>query len=234
LQFRFFRRHQIWLPTVWGWLVLLIFVAAAVFAAASSANEFFAPNEPVPGARVLVVEGWLDPTDLDQAVAAFRRGRYERVVTTGGPTDLWGAAQGWKTYADRAASYLKEHGLANVPIVAVPAPRSAQDRTFLSAVMVREWAQRSGLKLAAVDLFSAGVHARRSRVLYRMALGSGVEVGVLSAMPQDFDPERWWTTSSGTKLLMSETISLAWTKCCFWPAPPGTHDERWGVRKTPK
>jgi len=234
-----FRRRQVWLPTLWGWLVLLIFGAAAVVVIASGANGFLAPNEPAvgkdgTGARILVVEGWMHETDLDQAVAAFRRGRYERVVTTGGPVESWGDSHAWKSFAERAASYLKDHGLADVPVVAVPAPASTKERTFISALMVREWAQRSGVGLDVIDLFSASVHARRSRLLYRMALGNSAQVGVLSSWPHDFDPEHWWTTSSGTKLVIGETLSLIWTKCCFWPAAPDSHEERWGIPRSPK
>jgi len=229
-----FRRRQVWLPTLWGVLLLGLLLGAGIVALAFGANSLLAPNQPArgsdgAGAKLLVVEGWLNEAELDQAVAAFRHGRYERVVTTGGPIESWEAGRPWKHYAERAAAYLNDHGLAGVPVVAVPAPASAQDRTFLSAVMVREWAQRAGVKLDAIDLFSAGVHARRSRLLYRMALGEPVQVGVFAAWPTDFDPERWWTSSQGAKLVMGETISLIWTHCCFWPGAPGSHEERWAV-----
>lgn len=192
---------------------------------AFAATAWLAPNQAAKdadgaGASVLIVEGWLDGPDLDQAVLAFRRGRYQRIVTTGGPIDAWFGLQTSRNFAERSAAYLKTHGLADAQIDAVPAPASAQDRTFLSAVVVREWAQRSGVALSTVDLFSAGVHARRSHRLFRMALGPGVTVGVLSSRPAEFDAVRWWRSSAGTKAVMGETLSLAWTTCCFWPSPP--------------
>ncbi len=206
---------------------------------AIAANGFLAPNDRArgsdgSGARTLVVEGWIDEAALVQAIAAFRRGRYERVLTTGGPIDAWSDAGGWKSFANRAANYLRTHGLTSVPVVALPAPESKQERTYLNAVMVRDWARQSGLPLGAIDVFSAGVHARRSRLLYRMALGDTVEVGVLAADPVDFDADRWWTSSAGTKSALGETLGLAWTKCCFWPAAPGSHEERWAVPRGPK
>ena len=230
------RRRTVWLPTLWGWLVILAGGVAAVVALAFAANAWLAPNQPAlgadgAGARLLIVEGWLDEPDLDQAIAAFRRGHYERVVTTGGPIDAWNAWHPWRSFAERSATYLRLHGLADVRIDAVPAPASAQDRTFLSAVVVREWALRSGVTLRTVDLFSAGVHARRSHLLFRMAFGPGVTVGVLSSRPLDFDAEHWWRSSLGTKSVLGETLSLAWTTCCFWPPAAGSHAERWAVPK---
>ena len=234
------RRRTVWLPTPWGWLVILavgIGVGiAAVLALAVAANAWLAPNAPVrnadgTGARILIVEGWLDEPDLDQAIAAFRSGHYERIVTTGAPVDSWRDWHPWRSFADRAAMYLKAHGLADVRIDVVPAPASAQDRTFLSAVVVREWAGQSGVTLDTVDLFSAGVHARRSRLLFQVAFGPDVKVGVLSSRPLDFDAQHWWRSSTGTKTVMGETLSLAWTACCFWPPAQGSHEERWAVPK---
>jgi hypothetical protein len=135
------RRRQVWLPTLWGWLVLLALLGGVALLFARCAHAFLAPNEPArgkdgAGARTLIVEGWMDEAELAQAIAVFRRGHYQRVLTTGGPVESWAEALPWKTFADRGASYLTSHGLSEVPVVAVPAPASAQDRSFLSAVMV--------------------------------------------------------------------------------------------------
>jgi hypothetical protein len=229
-----FRRRTVWWPTSWGWGAILVAVVTVGVALAFAANAWLAPTKPArgadgAGARLLIVEGWLDAPDLDQAISAFRHGRYQRIVTTGGPIGAEAGWQPWPTFAERAAAYLKAHGLADAHIDAVPAPASAQDRTFLSAVVVRDWAQRSGVTLGTVDLFSAGVHARRSHLLFRMAFGPGVTVGVLASRPVDFDARRWWRSSAGTKAVLGETLSLAWTACCFWPPAPGSHEERWAV-----
>ena len=220
-----FRRRQVWLPTLSGTLVLLALVSAALLALGLRANDFLALNAPTQGVhgagtRALVVEGWIDEADLLQAIAVARRGRYDRVLTTGGPIEPWSDVGHWGTFAERAAAYLRTHGVTEVPVIAVPAPASVTERTYLSAVQVREWAQRSGARLGAIDVFSVGAHARRSRAVYRLAFGSDVEIGVLAAVPQDFDAQRWWASSSGVKSVIGEILSLAWTTCCFWPAAP--------------
>ncbi len=168
----------------------------------------------------------MDAEGLDQAVATFRAGTYERVVTTGGPID-WPELNGNTTFAQRAADYLKHHGLANASVTAVPTPASAQDRTFLSAVMVRDWAKRSAIKLDSLDVFSSGTHARRSRLLYRMAFGPNVEVGVFAARSSKYSAEAWWQTTTGARDVVDQSIGLLWVKCCFQPPPPGSHEERW-------
>jgi len=204
--------------------MLLVVAGASMVALGLSTYRLLALDAPARGAdglgaRTLIVEGWLDDDEMAQAVTAFRRGHYERVLTTGGPIEPWIDVGNWRNFALRAAAYLRTHGLTDVPVIAVPAADTKKDRSYLSALMVREWAQREGVALAAVDVYSAGVHARRSRTIYRMALGDGVEVGAMSARASDYDGERWWASSSGAKATLDELVSLVWTQCCFWPAP---------------
>ncbi|MBU0621608.1 MAG: YdcF family protein [Gammaproteobacteria bacterium] len=222
----FFRQRQIWMPTITGWIFLLLIFVAAGTLLANTLYTFLAPNDPV-GARVLVVEGWLAPEELDQAIAAIGKGKYERIVTTGGPVSGWPGISQDTSYAELTASYLIQHGIHRDLIVAVPAPASAQERTFLSAVMLRESVKQQGIELDAIDVFSAGPHARRSRLLFQMALGKKVRVGVLAAKPESFEPDAWWRTSTGVEQMFFQAFGYIWVKCCFWPGPPGSNKEKW-------
>jgi hypothetical protein len=225
------RRRRVWLPTLGGWL-LLAGIGAALFATfVFGVVGFLAPHEPAQGpdghgAATVVVEGWLDEADLDQALATVRSRRYRRVLVTGGPIESWDDARVWKTYAARAAGYLKVRVPGGVEVIAVPATATAKNRTYLSAVTVREWARSTGVTLDAIDLYTEGVHARRSRLVYRLAFGPAVEVGVLAATPPGFDPQRWWSSSAGAKSVIGQALSLVWTECCFWPPAPHSVDER--------
>jgi len=214
------------MPTIAGWFFLLLIGVATSIFLANNLYTFLAPNAPV-GARVLVVEGWLAPEELDQAIEVFKNGKYERIVTTGGPVTGWPGLLPDTDYAQLAAGYLAQRGVQRGLISAVPAPASAQERTFLSAVMFRESAKRQGITLDAVDVFSAGPHARRSRLLFQMALGSEVHVGILAARPDRFEPEAWWRTSTGVEQMFFQTFGYVWVKCCFWPGPPGSRKELW-------
>ena len=224
----FFRQRHIWLPTIWGWLLLLALVFVMCILVARNIYSFLAPNVPV-GARVLVVEGWLAPSELDQAIQTFKRGRYERVVTTGGPIAGWPVLFKDSNYASMAADYLVQHGIPRDAVIAVPTPASAQERTFLSAVVLRDSAQRLGITLDAIDLFSSGAHARRSRLLFQMALGDKVRVGILAARPNDYDSDAWWRSSNGGEAIVFQTIGLVWVRCLFWPGPPGSREELWAA-----
>ena len=56
------------MPTLWGWLVLLVVLALAALIAGRALYPFLAINEP-RGGKILVIEGWMDPEGLDQAAA---------------------------------------------------------------------------------------------------------------------------------------------------------------------
>jgi len=234
-----FRRRQIWLPTWQGALLLVVVVAAASLIALRHLASYLATNDPVAardgrGAKTLIVEGWLDEDGLDAAIAVIATGRYQRVIASGGPIlDGWREGRSWPTYAERAADYLRRHGVTSIPVVAVAAPEALQDRTFRSAVVVRDWLRRQDDKLDAVDLFSGSVHARRSRLVFRMAFGPEVDVGILAAAPRRYALERWWTTSEGVKAVLGEAISLAWTACCFAPPTPGSGEGRSPMPRSP-
>ena len=217
-----FRRREVWLPTWWGMLAMLAAIVAIAMLLAVNAYDLLAPRQPArgpdgTGARTLVVEGWLEPADLLQAAAIAKAGPYVRVLTTGGPLEAWSQTATAHTYAQRAAEYLRANGLSGVPVIAIDAPATLKGRTYLGALLLRDWAERAGIRLEAIDVLSGGVHTRRSWLLYRMALGDQVEVGALALAPAEFDARRWWTNSEATKSTLTETLALTWTKCCYWP-----------------
>jgi hypothetical protein len=218
----------VWIPTLLGWVALVLLAGALGLFAARNVYAFLAVTAPV-GARTLVVEGWLPSRELAQAAEAFRAHGYQRIVTTGGPIVNEFERNGAETYAERARGWLVRGGIPADAVIAVPAPSSAQDRSFLSAVMVREWAEQAGAAAEPLDVFSSGVHSRRSRDLYRLAFGGSVDVGVYAARPRESSPESWWRTSAGMKEVPPEALAWLWTVLFFRPGPPGSHAEMWGV-----
>jgi hypothetical protein len=163
---------------------------------------------------VLVVEGWMGARGLQETAALLRSHPYERVITTGGPIVRWPPQPGPTSFAEQAAWYLREQGVPQSVLSPVGAASVSTDRTYLSAVTVRDWAARSGLKLEAFDVVSDGPHARRSWLLYRRVFPDAA-VGIIATKSYDYDPRAWWRSSTGAKDVIDETIGLVWTKCCF-------------------
>jgi hypothetical protein len=177
---------------------------------------------------LLVVEGWMPEEAFGGAIEAFRRGSYQRFVVTGGPIEDNACAGGFATYADLAAMRVRSLGIREAVLAIVPAPASAQERTFRSAVSVRQWVEATGEPIVALDVYSYGAHARRSRWLFQLAFGQKVSVGVLAGRPTTFAPNRWWRSSEGTRAVLSELITWTWVRLFFQPGARGSWEEQWG------
>jgi hypothetical protein len=225
----FFTKKTLWIPTLWCWLLLSVLGVGACTLLVQQAYPFLAAEEP-SGAKLLVIEGWMAPTELDQALIRFQLGGYRRAVTTGGPIPISLSHNASTSFAKLARDYLIQKGLPEASVIALPAPASARDRTYLSAVTVREWLKGSVEPVDAIDVLSEGVHSRRTRLLYQIAFGGTVNIGILTAVPEHYDPSAWWRSSVGTKIVLSEAIGWAWTSLFFDPGPIGSREEMWAIK----
>lgn len=218
------RRRDVLLPTLWGWVVLLACLVAGATLLGRAAGPWLAITAPArapdgSAAKVLIVEGWLGRSELESAADYARAHGVQRVLASGGPEV--DAFDPFPTYADRAAAVMRPL-LPGVPVDAVPSPEITRDRTYTSARAVRRWIEQRLGRVDAIDVYTRGVHARRTRWMYHLAFGDTTAVGVIAGAPRHADETRWWTSSRSTRAVMSETLGLAWTACCFWPSTSET------------
>lgn len=209
--------------------MLLFFIAITLFCFKNIAL-YLALNKPNNG-RYLVVEGWQSEQSLLQALNTFREGAYQYLITTGGP-DTRTINPRFKSYAEESAAFLSSQGIGSKKLVIVSAPASAQNRTFLSAVMVRNWFTLQNIRPVSIDVFTEGVHARRTRILYQKAFGSMAEIGIYASMSENYDLSSWWESSAGAKAVITEVTGMVWVTCCFDSGKQGSHQEKWGIIKS--
>jgi len=179
-------------------------------------NPFLSPTRPVK-ADALIVEGWLPDYVLKNAVEEFNHGKYRLLVTTGGPLSKGSFLSEYKTYAELSAATIMRLGLKADQVMAVPAPRTTRDRTYASALAVRQWLSASNSDLHAVNVLSLGPHARRSRLLYQKAFGKEFAIGVISCPDEDYDQKHWWTSSAGVRTMPGEVIAYLYARFLFHP-----------------
>src|SRR5437667_7657556 len=130
---------------------------------------------------VLVVEGWIHEYAIRAAVEEFRIGSYQRVLTTGGPVEgSGGYINDYNTAASVGADLLRKNGLPNESLQMVPSRVMNRDRTYGSAVALRDWFRERNIAVHSVNVVTEDVHARRSRLLFEEALGRDVKFGIIS------------------------------------------------------
>ena len=167
---------------------------------------------------VLVVEGWIHDYALRAAVAEFRNGRYQRVFTTGGPVEgSGGYINDYHTNASVGADLLKRYGLLDESLQIVPSRIMDRDRTYGSAVALRNWFREHDMHIRSLNVLTENLHARRSRLLFSKALGPGISVGIIAVPNPDYDARRWWRYSEGVKDVGSEAIAYIYARLLFHP-----------------
>ena len=212
--FGMLRRREVAVPTWRGWLLLVLLTAAAFRGFLAWVHPFLAINAPI-GGEALVVEGWIPDYALRQALAEFRARGYPRLIVTGGPLPGGSAFSRYGDYARLGSAALQAFGLPADSIAEAPSPRVRKDRTFAEGLALAAWMGESGSRYRSIDLFSYSAHARRSRLLYGMALGGGVRVGVFSAPSREYDAGRWWASSAGFREVTDEGIAYLYAKLAF-------------------
>jgi DUF218 domain len=172
-------------------------------------------------ARVLVVEGWIHDYAIRAALKEFQTNHYEQVFTTGGPVlGMGGYINDFCTSASVGADLLRKNGLPNGLVQMVPSRVMDRDRTYSSAVALRNWFRDHNVAVSGIDVVTEDVHARRTRLLFQKALGDKVAVGVVAIPNPDYDARRWWRYSEGLKDVLSEAATYLYARLLFYPSEP--------------
>lgn len=212
-----FKRKQVWVPTARGWLLGLLAAAGAGAAVFFGARPFLAVSRPVK-ADVLVVEGWIAEYGLAEAGHEYVDGHYRLVVVTGGPPSVEADLIYDRSYARLAAQELKRQLGGSARVQAVPAKSIGRDRTYTSALALKDWLRANEPGVNAVNVLTVGFHARRTRLLVEKALGPDYRVGIIAVRDREYDPEHWWRYSEGVKEIISESAAYIYARFFFHPS----------------
>jgi uncharacterized SAM-binding protein YcdF (DUF218 family) len=195
-------------------IVLMLFILCTLLL---HIYPFLAPTRRV-NADVLVVEGWVHEYVIRHAVEEFAKGPYERVITTGGPVEGIGHyVNDFQTCASVGADLLIKYGVPKERVQMVPSRVMDRDRTYGSALALRNWFDTQGAAAHSINVVTENVHARRTRLLFQKALGRSFRVGIIAVPNPDYDGNHWWNYSQGVKDVSSETIGYAYAKLLFHP-----------------
>jgi len=186
-------------------------ITVGVFVIRYWLHPFLSPNAPRADAGILIVEGWMDDASLKRVLPVFAAGNYSKLVTVGGPLTMGAYLSPHKTLAELSAATLIAFGFDSSALVAVPSTASKRDRTATTATAFCEWLSVHYPKVTSVNLYSHGVHARRSWILYKRELEPAVRVGIIAPIPVSYNPNYWWRSSEGTKRVIVECIALTYT-----------------------
>ena len=216
-------RRERWSLSWRGWLILVatILVTSSLFL--FRIYPFLAVTQRVD-ASALVVEGWVHAYAIQAAAEEFKRGNYREVFTTGGPEEgTGGYVNDYQTEASVGADLLKAAGVPPESLQMVPSRIMNRDRTYASAVALRNWLSEHGVSVIGINIVTEDVHARRSRLLFQKSLNDSAKVGIIAVPSPDYDSKRWWRYSAGVKDVVNETLGYLYAKLLFHPGDLPDH-----------
>jgi uncharacterized SAM-binding protein YcdF (DUF218 family) len=215
-----FDRKERWSLSWRGRLILafaLVLISALGF---KSVYPFLAITHRV-NANILVVEGWTHEYAIQAAAKEFQSNHYQRVFTTGGPVaGSGGYINDFMTSASVGADLLKKWGVPDERLQMVPCRVMDRDRTYGSAIALRNWFRDHDMTVSGIDVVTEDVHARRTRLLFEKALGKDVQVGIIAVPNVDYPANRWWHYSQGLKDVISEFAAYLYARVLFFPSEP--------------
>ncbi len=210
-------RKERWSLSWRGRLLFVLFVFVASPGFILNVHRFLAVTHRVPS-NILVVEGWTQDYGADAAMKEFQAGHYDRILTTGGPMEGYGPSSSiHDTEAWQSAELLVKAGVSVNNVQSVPSLFVGRDRTYNSALALRNWLQTNAPSVDKINVLTEDAHARRTWLLFQDALGPRVSVGIISVPNPDYDAIHWWRSSEGVREVIDETVAYLYAKFFFWP-----------------
>jgi len=172
--------HQLWLPLM--------------------ARALVVDHPPQPADAILVLGGGQGER-LERGLELYNEGYAPLLITSGEPPLL----PGFETpFAELAADYLAERGIPREDIIVLPDTTSTREEADHSLRLARERGWRTLLVVTAEH------HSRRAWLTFRKVYrGSGVNVALVAARGEWYDPRSWWQEERTFLAVWEEYLKLA-------------------------
>lgn len=214
--FTFTRKKECVRFTLFSWMLLFSFVLLILLLLVHNVHSFLSISSPV-NSKILVVEGHIPDCAIDSAKAIILKIGYQQVFTTGIPMTQGGSLCGYSNYADLTAASLIARGVDSTLITSVPCILRQKDRTYESAVALKIKLKKLHIYSGKINVLTTDTHARRTKLMFQKALGDSWTVGVISIKTIDYNTEKWWNSSFGTRAVVYE--GLAWVYAAYFFNP---------------
>jgi len=207
----FFIKKERWGLTFAGFVVFLTAGTGGFILSVLTVYDFLAVCEPAK-AEILVVEGWVPDQVVQRAVKEFQRNDYKVIVCIGGPIQTGSYLYPFNNFAELTYHRLINCGVIDSKIVVIATEDVRKDRTFQGALAFKKWMDSCAVSTKGINIFTLGVHARRSRLLFQKALGEDILVGVVGVPDERFETKAWWKSSNGVRVVVDEIIAYLYAR----------------------
>ncbi len=204
-------------PTILGWLLILVLLVFVFRLWMGTVCSFLSLNEPVK-AKTLVIEGWVEDYALKNAMELYKRDHYKHLIITGLPLVHFEDYVMFPSTAAAAAAVIRKLGFKDSIYQAVIPSTVFIDRTYSTGVATRMVMSKHPEWGKSFNIYSVGVHSRRTHLMFERAFGSNYNIGIIADADHSFDPEHWWHTSIGFRNVSNEFVAWLYVSAFFHPA----------------
>ncbi len=210
------KRKECWSLTSRGWLALLIIFCTSAYIFSRTVYGFLSVHKPID-AQALVIESWIPDFAVVALLAEVDLEEYDLILAAGGRPLKGAYLSDYATTADQLAATLIAVGVDSQMINVIRDPAVTKDRTYSTAVEVDHWLKEYQPQVKTLNVVTIGPHARRSRLLFDLALTTNVSVGVINLKDNSYSSRYWWKSSIGLKTVLGELLAYFYAKLIFYP-----------------
>lgn len=187
-------------------LVFLIFFAAILFGIylfrvpilQACGHFWISEDAPGPADAIMILgDDNLQGERANRAAELYRAHWAPHIVASGRPL------RPYLSIPDLMRRDLVQRGVPDSAIVSYPRPVG---NTREEAEALRQLAVERGWKHVLV--VTSNYHTRRSRFIFYRVWPNNFEFRIISAHDSEFDPDSWWRSREGMKLVFHETLGI--------------------------
>ena len=179
-------RRERWGLTFPGLLIVLLLLIFFIVIIFNNIYSTLSPIKPVR-ASILVLEGAINDHVLKAAIDEFYHNEYQLIITTGTPLEYGAVLSEYKNTATIAGKSLIKLGIDSTHLIILGTDAIINDRTYNSAIKLKQWIRKNKPTIKSINLMSLGVHGGRSHLLFQAALGDSIQVGIISVQNQYYN-----------------------------------------------
>jgi hypothetical protein len=216
MKIRLFKKKTCRRPTLLGWLLTGLILFIVVKLLLINSYRFLTVNAPVKS-KNMIIEGWIPDYSLKKAVKLFKKGHYQNLIVTGIPVQQWQSVTGVHNVAEATAAEIKKMGFTDTIYLAGIPSTILRDRTYSMAVMSKMIFEQHPQWDKSFNIYSLGVHSRRSLLMFKKAFGDEYKIGIYADRDISFDPVHWWQNSKGFRNVGNELMAYCFVRLFFHP-----------------
>jgi len=206
-----------------GFSLILGINLLALIVIIRSISAFLVVNRPLE-TEVLIVDGLLPGYGYDSIVSLVKKNSYKYLITTGADVDYVYNSGEHFNIAEFSYNVLSTKDIGDCKLYKAPAHNVVRDRTFTSAITLKNWFVRNKIFPWKINIVSFSCHARRTWILYRKAFRQYAEVGIITIPDMSYNYKKWYNNSKGVRMVLSETIGYIYSTVFFHPKIRGNEN----------